>query len=187
MNPDIFLRDIKKQFWYYKRLTEQAIDQLTEEEFFYKAHYKSNSIAIIVKHISGNLLSRFTDFKTSDGEKEWRHRDQEFILDSDVKSDYMDKWHRSWTMLREALDSVESRQLDDKVIIRNHEHNISTAILRSVTHIASHVGQILYCAKAIKGDEWESLSIPVGASEAFNKIAFSEDQVEGHYTDLLTK
>lgn len=187
MNPDVFLRDIKMQFWYYKDQAEKAIDQLTDDEFFYTINKGSNSIAIIVKHISGNLRSRFSDFKTSDGEKEWRNRDKEFLLDSELMSDYMDQWHHAWVILEEAIDSIAKDQLDDMVLIRNHQHQISTALIRSVTHIAGHIGQILYCAKSIKRDDWESLSIPVGASEAFNKEAFSENTTEGHYTESLMK
>ncbi len=185
MNPDTFLRDIKKQYAYYKRQADQAMVQLTDDQFFVKADGGSNSIAVIVKHLSGNLLSRFTDFKHADGEKTWRDRDQEFIVGSEERSDLLDQWERAWQILEEALDSLEAKDLDGIIHIRNHPHHISTALLRSITHTASHVGQIIYAAKAMLGDSWNNLSIPVGESEAFNQSSKGDTVHDQHYTDLL--
>lgn len=185
MDAAHFLHDIKKQYSYYRKLAEQAIQQISEEEFFWKQHEHVNSIAIIVKHISGNLLSRFHDFKTSDGEKSWRNRDDEFEINSSVKDDYMEVWQKAWTVLERELDSLTAENMSDTVYIREQAHLIPTALIRSVTHAAHHIGQIIYQAKIIKGENWTSLSIPKGQSTQFNaQLKTSSDQNE-HYTDHL--
>lgn len=180
-----FLNDIQKQYSYHKQLAEKAIHQVSEEEFFWQQHEHVNSIAIIVKHISGNLLSRFHDFRTSDGEKSWRNRDDEFENHSYVKDDYMEVWQKAWTVLENELESLSAENMADTIYIRQQAHLIPTALIRSVTHTAHHIGQIIHQAKIIRGENWTSLSIPKGQSQQFNaQLKASSDQKK-HYTDHL--
>lgn len=186
MNGDRFLIDINKQFRYYKSLGDKALAQVTDEEFYFRAHEELNSIAIIVKHICGNLLSRFTQFRTTDGEKPWRRRDEEFMMKSKVRADMMEIWDKAWTVLFNELDALTANDLDETITIRTQPHSISTALIRSLAHISNHIGQILLLAKAFKKEEWKSLSIPKGQSEAFNSKATRADKPD-HYTDHLLK
>ena len=179
-----FLIDIKKQFSYYKLLADKAMEQVSDEEFYQQSDESLNSIAIIVKHISGNLLSRFTQFRTTDGEKSWRHRDKEFIIESNVRADLMEIWEKAWTVLFMALDELEEEDIDATITIRQQSQNISSALIRSVTHASHHVGQILILAKAFRKEEWISLSIPKGKSEEFN-ASIDKKETPDHYTDKL--
>lgn len=187
MDSSQFLSDIKKQYGYYRTLAEQAINQISEEAFFYQQHEGVNSVAIIVKHISGNLLSRFKDFRSSDGEKSWRNRDNEFVITADKKADYMDDWHKAWTVLFEALDELNETNIKETIYIRNQAHTIPTALIRSLSHSSHHIGQILYQAKILTGNQWTSLSIPKGQSQQFNQSMNTEDLDGEHYTDHLLK
>lgn len=187
MDSAQFLSDIKKQYSYYRALAEQAINQISEQEFFYQQHEGVNSVAIIVKHISGNLLSRFKDFRSSDGEKSWRNRDNEFVKTADKKVDYMDAWHKAWTVLIEALDELNEANIMETIYIRKQGHTIPTALIRSLSHTSHHIGQILYQAKILKGKQWISLSIPKGQSQQFNESMNKEDLEGEHYTDHLLK
>jgi len=185
MDAEHFLNDIKKQYSYYRKLAEKAIEQVSEEEFFWQQHEHVNSVAIIVKHITGNLLSRFHDFKTSDGEKSWRNRDDEFEINSSVKDDYMEVWQKAWTVLENEFESLTPEHMTDTIFIREQAHLIPTALIRSVTHTAHHIGQIIYQAKIIKAEHWTSLSIPKGQSQQFNdQLKATKDQKK-HYTDHL--
>jgi len=184
VNGDRFLLDIKKQFQYYKILCERAMVQVTDKEFYHRDHEELNSIAIIVKHICGNLLSRFTQFRTTDGEKPWRRRDEEFILHSKVRADMMEIWERAWTVLFNELEKLEATDVDETITIRTQLHNISTALIRALAHITNHVGQIILLAKAFRKKDWKVLSIPIGKSEAFNGKA-ADDEKPDHYTDHL--
>jgi len=184
MNPEAFLIIIRKQYFYYKRQADQAIAQLTDDQLFHQQD-GSNSVAIIVKHISGNLLSRFTDFKQSDGEKHWRDRDQEFVLHSTKKADLTKQWEKAWQVLIIALDSIDYADVDDIVYIRKQPHRISTALIRSITHTASHVGQIIYAAKTVIGHDWKNLSIPLRGSAKYNEASINNPSVDHHYTDYL--
>lgn len=180
-----YLISAKKQFEYYKLLGEKTFDQLEESELFWQYNEASNSIAIIVNHLWGNMLSRWTDFLISDGEKVWRERDLEFENVIRSKAELLEKWEDGWTCLFKALNSINKDNFTTKIFIRNQEHTIPDAINRQLAHYAYHIGQIVYIGRMIKGDSWTSLSIPKGASESFNKAKFSKGKHGGHFTDDL--
>ncbi len=185
MNSENYLEGITKQFKYYKSLGEKTIDQLPEKKLFWQYNTDSNSIAIIVKHIWGNMKSRWTDFLTSDGEKKWRERDAEFDNDITTKEELLAKWNEGWHCLFEALESVDSANFDQPIYIRNIEHSITEAINRQLAHYAYHIGQIVFLGKMIVGSQWKSLSIPKGQSSAYNKQRFDAPKHKAHYTDKL--
>ncbi|MEM6362231.1 MAG: DUF1572 family protein [Bacteroidota bacterium] len=177
------LQSILKQFKYYKFLGDRTFEQLKEEQLFWQYNEASNSIAIIVNHIAGNMKSRWTDFLTTDGEKEWRSRDQEFEDVIKTKSELFQKWEVGWTCLFQALESINEENFDTVVYIRNQGHTVVEAINRQLAHYASHVGQIMYLGKMLKGDTWESLSISKGKSGEYNKDKFSREKHSRHFTD----
>jgi uncharacterized damage-inducible protein DinB len=151
----------------YKALAEAAIAQLEEGELSAGGSSSVNSVAMICWHISGNLRSRFTDFLTSDGEKPWRHRDEEFEDRSVTRDALMEKWSAGWDVLLQALDSLTDEQIHSPVVIRRQTLTVHEALSRSLAHLSYHVGQIVYIAKACRGDSWKCQSIPRGASDAF--------------------
>ncbi|OGX60580.1 MAG: hypothetical protein A2189_05120 [Paenibacillus sp. RIFOXYA1_FULL_44_5] len=159
-NNQIYLDSIKKQFLYYKTLGEKAMEQLEPEQLFAAPNEDSNSIATIVKHLCGNMLSRWTDFLTSDGEKSWRERDAEFENDMQSKEELLAKWKEGWDCLFEAVDSLRPEQLWAIVYIRSEAHTVIDAINRQLAHYPYHIGQIVYAAKSMKKSSWDSLSIP---------------------------
>lgn len=172
-----------KLFHYYKLLGEAAMVQLKDTELFSKTNESDNSIPVIVKHLWGNMLSRWTDFLETDGEKEWRKRDEEFLESIENRRQLTEKWEAGWTCLFNALESITPEDIiDQKVRIRNQEHSINEAVQRQLAHYAYHIGQIVYIAKHTKGHSWKSLSIPKNQSEAFNQKKFKNDQT-GHFTD----
>lgn len=187
MDSTQFIQDIVKQYVYYRSLAEKAIDQINEEEFFFQQHEDVNSIAIIVKHIAGNLKSRFTDFRVADGEKSWRNRDEEFIIRTNKKEQVMKLWDEAWTILIDELKALNESTIKETIHIRNQAHTIPTALIRSLSHVAHHIGQILYQAKLLKGPQWESLSIPKGESQQFNTEMLDTNTDGEHYTDHLLK
>ena len=160
---------IKGVFLTYKKLGEGAMNQLTDQELFQSPSKESNSIAVIVKHLWGNMRSRWTDFLHSDGEKSWRLRDTEFADDITERSELMAKWEEGWKCVFDALDQVSEDMLQDTVYIRKEPHTILKAIHRQVGHYAYHVGQMVFLAKMYRDTDWTSLSIPRGQSDAFNK------------------
>lgn len=170
----LILESVKKQFRTYKKLGEQAIDQLEPEQLFLATNADTNSIATIVQHISGNMLSRWTDFLTSDGEKPWRDRDAEFIEVEQDKVELMKRWEEGWACLFHALDSLQPEQLFHTIYIRNEGHTVIEAIHRQLAHYPSHIGQIIYAAKWLKKSDWNSLSIPRNASQEFNREKFDK-------------
>jgi len=182
-----YLDSVKKQFEYYKMLGEKTFDQLTDEQLFRQYNDESNSIATIVKHIWGNMLSRWTDFLTTDGEKEWRNRDAEF--DNDIKSrdELIYKWNEGWNCLFKALDSLSKENLSTIVYIRNQGHTVTDAINRQLAHYAYHVGQVVFAGKMLCGNKWTSLSIPKGASKKYNQEKFSGPKRKEHFTDEYLK
>ncbi|MDY2586935.1 DUF1572 family protein [Winogradskyella aquimaris] len=180
-----YLDSVKKQFEYYKSVGEKTFNQLNEEELFWQFNEESNSIAIIVNHLWGNMKSRWTNFLTSDGEKEWRNRDLEFESVIKTKNDLIDKWNDGWKCLFNALDSITKDNFETKVYIRNQEHSIIEAINRQLAHYAYHIGQLVYIGKMIKGSEWKSLTISKGKSHKFNKEKFSKGKHKGHFSDDL--
>ncbi|UAY51029.1 DUF1572 family protein [Ferruginibacter albus] len=177
------LTGIKKQFEYYESLVDKTIDQLSEEELLWKYNEESNSIAVIVKHLYGNLLSRFTDFLTSDGEKTWRDRDEEFEDRVMSKQELLNKWNEAWQCVFDTIDSLTEDDLDKIIYIRNMGHTVMEALIRSVAHVASHAGQIVFIGKMIKKDQWHSLSIPKGNSKMYNAEKFSKEKHREHFTD----
>jgi hypothetical protein len=153
----------------YKKLTEKAIAQMQDEEFFVTLDEESNSVAVIMKHMAGNMISRWTDFLTSDGEKPNRNRDMEFVIESETtKDDVLAYWERGWASVFEALEPLRPEDFEKKVMIRGEEHTIVQAINRQLMHYAYHVGQIVFLAKHFRSVEWKSLSIPRNRSAEFN-------------------
>lgn len=178
-----FLESAKKQFLYYKMLGEKAIGQLEDEQLFMTANEDTNSIAQIVKHISGNMLSRWTDFLTSDGEKEWRNRDDEFVDTYKSKTELLENWNKGWNCLFTAINPLKPEQLSDIIYIRNEGHSVLEAINRQLAHYPYHIGQIVFYAKLLKKTEWESLSIPKNKSGDYNSEKFSREKSIRNFTD----
>ena len=179
-----FIESSKKQFAYYKALGDRTFEQLTPEQLFMAPNNQSNSIAVIVNHLHGNMLSRWTDFLTTDGEKETRKRDQEFEAIIKEAPEMFSKWERGWKVLFDALDEVNAQNIDTLVYIRNQGHSIVEAVHRQLCHYAYHVGQIVFYAKILKEDNtFSSLSIPKGESKAYNKGKFSAPKSKTHFTD----
>ena len=177
-----YLHASRKQFEYYKMLGDRTFAQISDEDFFWQFNEESNSIAIIVKHIWGNMLSRWTDFLTSDGEKDWRNRETEFANDiNDVKT-LLEKWEEGWACLFKAIDSVNESNFDTEILIRNQRHTIVEAVNRQMCHYSYHIGQIVYLGRMLKGKDWKSLTIPKGKSEEFNKMRFSKPSGRKHFT-----
>jgi hypothetical protein len=157
---DIFLESVKKRFAYYKELAEKAIDQLHPSQLFITPSADTNSIAMIVQHMAGNMLSRWTNFLTTDGEKEWRQRDDEFESILNTKEEVMNAWNKGWDCFLTALNELKPDQLLDTIYIRKEAHTVLDAINRQLAHYPYHVGQIIFYAKMLKEGEWNSLSIP---------------------------
>lgn len=183
-----FLTSAKKQFLYYKTLGEKAMNQVETEQLFFTANEDTNSIYIIVKHLHGNMLSRWTDFLTTDGEKEWRNRDNEFdastVLSSEIgKNELFKLWNEGWDCLFKAIDLLTPEQLSQIVYIRNEGQTVVEAINRQLCHYSYHVGQIVFYAKMLKKTEWESLSIPRNKSQDYNADKFSKDKSIKNFTD----
>ena len=178
-----YLESVKKQFLYYKILGEKAMAQLEPEQLFVSLNDNTNSIATIVKHISGNMLSRWTDFLTTDGEKEWRNRDSEFENDLQSKEKVLDLWNKGWNCLENALENLNPEQLSDIIYIRNEGHTVIEAINRQLAHYPYHVGQIVFYAKQLKNSEWTSLSIPKNKSGNYNAEKFAKEKEIKNFTD----
>jgi hypothetical protein len=178
-----YLESVKKQFLYYKTLGEKAIEQLEPQQLFMTANEGTNSIATIVKHLSGNMLSRWTDFMTTDGEKEWRNRDAEFENDLNTKEAVLELWKKGWECLFIALNGLQPEQLSQIIYIRNEGHTVVEAINRQLAHYPYHVGQIVFYAKQLKNGDWESLSIPKSKSDSYNADKFAQEKSIKNFTD----
>lgn len=161
------ITSFRSEYLRYKALAEAAIAQVDEAALCATDAAGSNSIAVICWHISGNLRSRFTDFLTTDGEKPWRHRDEEFDERSVTREALLEKWNAGWSVLLQTLDTLADDQVDARVTIRGQTMSVHEALTRSLAHLSSHVGQIVYIAKAQRGASFTSLSIPRGASDMF--------------------
>jgi Protein of unknown function (DUF1572) len=168
-----YLESVKKQFQYYEILGEKTFAQVPDEKLFWQPTPESNSIAIIVKHLWGNMLSRWTDVLTTDGEKNFRNRDAEFENDIATRHELMGKWNAGWDCLFNALNSFTAGDLLKEVYIRNEGHTLTGAINRQLAHYSYHVGQIVFIGKMICDDGWNSLSIPKGKSAEVNAGKFS--------------
>lgn len=164
-----FLSSARKELRQYRSLGEKAMAQIEEADLFREPAPGSNSIAIIVKHLHGNMLSRWTGFLTSDGEKPWRDRDGEFTNDTNSRSMLMNRWNEGWDRMLATLDSLIPDDMTRTVLIRNEEHSAEQAIARQLAHVPYHVGQIVFLAKMFAGEGFQSLSIPRGGSQAFNR------------------
>jgi len=177
-----YLDSVKKQFEYYKLLGERIIAQLSDEELFWQYNEESNSIAVIVKHLWGNMLSRWTDFLTADGEKEWRNREEEFESSFQNRAELLEKWDAGWKCLFDELGAINEDDFETIIYIRNLGHSIVEAINRHLAHYAYHIGQMAYIGRMIKGADWKSLSIPKGQSAAYNQQKFSKPRRKEHFT-----
>ncbi len=166
---------ILKQFTYYKTVGDKTFDQLTFEDMIWQYNRTENSISIIVKHMVGNMFSRWTNFLTEDGEKEWRQRDQEFEASYTSKNELIAAWESGWKCLFDAVETLNNYDFDKIVYIRNEDHLVSEAIFRQLGHYSYHIGQIAYIGKMLKADDWQSLSIPKGKSAVYNQMKFSEE------------
>ena len=178
-----YIDSVRKQFQYYKLLGESTFSQLDEADLLWQFNEESNSIAVIVHHLAGNMKSRWTDFLTSDGEKNWRNRDREFEDIIRSKAELLQFWNEGWICIFKALDSINEENFHTPVYIRNMGHTVVEAINRQLTHYIYHIGQIVYIGRMIKGKDWKSLSIPKGQSTSYNKQKFAQPKRKEHFTD----
>jgi hypothetical protein len=163
------LEDSLTLFRYYKKLAEAAMQQVTDQQLFVALDPEMNSIALIVKHIVGNMRSRWTDFLSSDGEKPGRHRDREFVEPPSTRDALMKEWESAWGCLFSALEPLSDTDLSRSVTIRGEAHSVTQAINRQLAHYAYHIGQIVFLAKHLQHAGWKSLSVPRGQSDKFNQ------------------
>ena len=161
---DLFI----KRFQYYKELGDKTFAQLSDEQLFWQYNEESNSIAVIVQHLSGNMLSRWTNFLTEDGEKDWRNRDSEFENNFKTKEEVLEFWEKGWKCLFDALNQLDEQNLNYPIYIRGEKHTVLDAVLRQLAHYPYHIGQIVYIAKMMKNDDWKTLSIARNKSDDFN-------------------
>lgn len=165
----MYLDEVFRSLRGHKRLADGAIAQLSQDQFFAMPDAEDNSVALIVKHIAGNLRSRFTDFLTADGEKSDRNRDQEFVIDDETsRAHLLAWWEEQWELLFNTVNSLGPEDLERTVTIRGQPHTVLQALSRAASHLAYHTGQIVWLAKHWKGVQWQSLSVPKGQSEQFN-------------------
>ena len=163
-----YLEDSISLFRYYKKLAEGAMEQVSDEQLFSSLDEEMNSIAIIAKHMAGNMRSRWTDFLTSDGEKPDRNRDTEFAAPPATRADIMRSWNEAWDLVFAALEPLSDADMERKITIRSEPHSVMQAVNRQIAHYAYHVGQIVFLAKQFKGRDWKSLSVPRNRSGEFN-------------------
>lgn len=164
-----YLKVVIERFKGIKALGDKTIEQLSEEELHWKYNHESNSIAVIMKHMGGNLISRWTDFLTTDGEKESRNRDEEFMEDKVSKEEAIAIWEKGWTIALGTLHSLQAEDLLKTVFIRGEAHIVIDAMERQLAHASYHIGQMVYVGKQIKDDQWTNLSIPKGKSQEYLK------------------
>jgi hypothetical protein len=182
-----FLNCAIKQFAYYRMLGDKAMQQVPDEKLNWQYNPESNSIAVIVKHLHGNMISRFTDFLHSDGEKEWRNRDAEFKETMLSRDEILQCWNTGWDLLLATLDSLSEADLFKTVYIRNMGHTVVEAVNRQLAHYPYHVGQLIFLSKMIAAENWKSLSIPRGTSAEFNADKFGQPKRTQHFTDEYLK
>ena len=153
----------------YKKLLDETLQQISDDDLFRSLDTEGNSIAVLLNHISGNFISRFTDFLTSDGEKDWRDRDSEFQAEGCSRDDLIAKWNESWKILEQTVTNLKPEDMDRIITIRGIELSVDEALARSLAHFSYHVGQIILLAKHFKGQSWKYLSIPPGKSTEYNQ------------------
>lgn len=166
---EAFLQSAIKKFQSQKTLGDKTFAQLDEKDLFFKPSKESNSIAVIVQHVSGNMLSRWTNFLTEDGEKSWRDRDAEFEDAFQTKEDVLNAWNKGWNCVFNVLENLKPEDVMKTITIRSEPLLVVDAIIRQIDHYGGHVGQIVYIGKLIKNEKWQSLSIPKNKSKDFNK------------------
>ena len=181
----MYLENVRKLFAYYRSLGEKAISQVTEEQLFFQPNGTSNSIAIIVQHMAGNMLSRFTNFLTEDGEKSWRNRDVEFEVVIADKETLWRHWEEGWACFESALNVLQESDLEKIVYIRKEGHTVMDALNRQLAHYSYHIGQMIYVAKMLQDENWKSLSIPKNQSQQYNQEKFSQEKRDGFFTDKV--
>jgi hypothetical protein len=182
-----YLISIKKQFLYYKTLAEKSFDQIEENQLFIQTNEDTNSIATIVKHMAGNMLSRWTDIFNSDGEKPWRMRDAEFENDLETKEQMLLTWNKGWNCFLETLNNLQPSDLERIIYIRNEGHTVMEVINRQLAHYSYHIGQIVFYSKQLKTSTWNSLSIPKNNSNQYNTKKFEQEKSIKHFTDSELK
>lgn len=173
---DSYLQDSLAVFRYYKKLGENAMAQCPDEGLFQTFDAESNSIAVIVKHMAGNMRSRWTDFLTSDGEKPDRHRDTEFESPATTRDELLRQWETGWSHVFAALEPLGDAHITQTVTIRTEPHSVMQAINRQIAHYSYHVGQIVYLAKHFAADHWKALTIPKRKSADFNAAVASGEK-----------
>ena len=178
-----FLPAFKKQFFYYKSLINKSLEQLSDEQILFRTDKSTNSIAIILNHLAGNMLSRWTNFRTEDGEKEWRNRDEEFEENFGTIEELKEKWNRAWQVVENELSQISEENMNDIVYIRNGGHTILEAFFRQSNHLAYHTGQIVHQAKLLEKENFKTLSIAKGKSNDFNKKKFGIGRSKRHFTN----
>jgi hypothetical protein len=178
-----YLESVTKQFAYYKMLGEKTFSQLTNEQLNWQYNAESNSIAMIVNHLSGNMRSRWTDIFNTDGEKEWRNRETEFATINPDRDELLKLWNSGWECLLNTLEQLTADDLDRIIYIRNMGHTVAEAINRQLAHYPYHVGQIVFIGKMLCNEKWSSLSIPKGGSETYNADKFAKEKHREHFTD----
>ena len=165
----LFLDSTIKRFRDYKKLGDRSFEQLNDADLLFRPNEESNSIAIIIQHMHGNMLSRWTNFLTEDGEKPWRKRDAEFEVQQHSKEDSLTLWEEGWAIVLNTLASLAAEDLCKTIYIRSEPHSVVDAINRQIAHYSYHVGQIVFLAKWIRSREWQTLSIPKKGSNTFNE------------------
>jgi Protein of unknown function (DUF1572) len=170
-----YLRDSLSLFRYYKKLTERALEQVTDEQIFAVLDGEMNSIAIIVKHLVGNMRSRWIDFLTADGEKPDRNRDTEFEDPPATRAALLALWEEGWNYVFTALGPLLDADVERTVTIRGEPHSVMQAINRQIAHYSYHCGQIVFLAKHLQGTQWKALTVPRGRSEEFNRRVASKE------------
>jgi hypothetical protein len=176
-----YLDEIRRQLRGHKRMAEGALAQLKDDDFFVTLDPESNSVAILIKHVSGNMRSRFTDFLTTDGEKPDRHRDTEFEITSNTsREELMRWWEEGWTSVFAALDSLTPDDVMRTIYIRLEPHTVVQALNRALAHYAFHLGQVIFLAKHLRSTDWKTLTVPRGKSEEFNRMSLEERRKIGH-------
>ena len=178
-----YIDSLNKQFRYYKKIGEQAMHQLSGDQLFWQYNAESNSIALIVKHLAGNMLSRFTDFLAADGEKPWRNRDAEFEHGDLDAAEVLALWQRGWDCFFAALEALKPENLGQIVYIRNEGHMVVEALNRQLAHYPYHIGQIIFIGKMLKDEAWQTLSIARNRSQDFNTGKFAQERRRKHFTD----
>ena len=177
---NVLIQSIEAEFRRYKALAEAALEQVGEQRLSEPGPGGGNSLAILCWHISGNLQSRFTEFLTSDGEKPWRQREEEFVAREVTRGELLAKWHRGWDVLFATMHSLSDADLPRTVVLRGRDLAVHEALHRALAHVSYHVGQIIYLARIYKSGEWRYLSIPPGQSDSYNANPAREKPHEHH-------